>query len=69
MSVMTSHHDGHGDDNNNDDEGAPLNEVRLEYSIDYCNASGFASSKFESLWTKRHRRGGTSGCGGSPPRF
>jgi hypothetical protein len=61
MRVMTSHRDGRGDDddddNDNDDEGAPSNVVRWEYSIDYCNASGFASSKFESLWTKRHRRG------------
>jgi hypothetical protein len=61
------------DDDDDDGDGAPSNEVRWEYSVDYCDAAGFASSKFESLWTKRHRRGGTNGGGGGggggPPRF
>ena len=71
MCEMTSHRDGRGDDNDddNDDKGAPLNKVRWEYSDNYCDATGFALSKFKSLWTKRHRRGGTRGGGGGPPRF
>ena len=71
MCEMTSHRDGRGDDDNddNDDKGAPLNKVRWEYSDNYCDATGFALSKFKSLWTKRHRRGGTRGGGGGPPRF
>ena len=69
MRAMTNHHDSHGDNDDNDDEGVPSNEVGWEYSVDYCDAAGFASSKFESLWSKRHQRGGTSGGSGSPPRF
>ena len=71
MRAMTSHCDGHGhnDDDDNDNEGTHSNEVRWEYSIDYCNASGFASSKFESLRTKRHRRGDPGGGGVGLPRF
>ena len=71
MRAMTSHRDGRGDDDDddNDDEGAPSNEVSWEFSIDYCNASGFTSSKIESLWTKHHQHGGTSGGGGGPKRF
>ena len=51
MRAMTSHRDGHGDDDDddNDDEGAPSNKVHWEYSVDYCNAASFASSKLESL--------------------
>ena len=56
MRTMTSRRDSRGNDSDddNDDEGAPSNEVRCEYSVDYCNAASFASSKFESLWTKCH---------------
>ena len=53
MRAMTSHHDSHGDKDDNDDEGVPLNEVSWEYSADYCNAAGFASSKFESLCQRK----------------
>ena len=54
MRAMTSRRDGRGDDDAayNDDEGAPSNEVHWEYSVDYCDAANFASSKLESLWTK-----------------
>jgi hypothetical protein len=65
MHTMTSRRD----DNDKDDEGVPSNKVRWEYSVDYCDAAGFALSKFELLWTKRHRHGGASGGGGCPPRF
>jgi hypothetical protein len=65
MHAMTSRRDGRGDndDDDNDDKG------QWEYSVDYCDTAGFSSSKFESLWTKCHRRGGTSGGGGGPLRF
>ena len=43
MHAMTSHHDSHGDKDNNDDEGVPLNEVSWEYSVDYCTSQ--ASSR------------------------
>jgi hypothetical protein len=39
MRAMTSHHDSRGDDDDNDNEGAPSNEVCWEYSVDYCNAA------------------------------